>query len=68
MNVIRDAPHLGRWLIPVLAGLGVLGARLVPAIRHDAGAGRGDIDPSSRRPGAAASADPVSAGAARAQQ
>jgi OmpA-OmpF porin, OOP family len=25
INVIRDAPHLGRWLIPVLAGLGVLG-------------------------------------------
>jgi len=25
MNVIHDAPHLGRWLIPVLAGLGILG-------------------------------------------
>jgi OmpA-OmpF porin, OOP family len=25
LNVIPDAPHLGRWLIPVLAGLGVLG-------------------------------------------
>jgi hypothetical protein len=23
--VIHDAPHLGRWLIPLLAGLGVLG-------------------------------------------
>ena len=25
INVIHDAPHLGRWLIPLLAGLGVLG-------------------------------------------
>src|SRR5215469_18588407 len=25
MHVIPDAQHLGRWLIPVLAGLGVLG-------------------------------------------
>jgi OmpA-OmpF porin, OOP family len=25
MNVIHDAPHLGRWLIPVLVGLGILG-------------------------------------------
>ncbi len=25
VNVIHDAPHLGRWLIPLLAGLGVLG-------------------------------------------
>jgi OOP family OmpA-OmpF porin len=25
MTVIHDAPHLGRWLIPLLAGLGVLG-------------------------------------------
>jgi OmpA-OmpF porin, OOP family len=25
MNVIPDGPHLGRWLIPVLAGLGVIG-------------------------------------------
>ncbi len=25
INVIHDAPHLGRWLIPVLVGLGVLG-------------------------------------------
>ncbi len=25
VNVIHDAPHLGRWLIPVLVGLGVLG-------------------------------------------
>jgi OmpA-OmpF porin, OOP family len=25
INVIHDAPHLGRWLIPILAGLGVLG-------------------------------------------
>ena len=25
MTVIPDAPHLGRWLIPLLAGLGVLG-------------------------------------------
>jgi outer membrane protein OmpA-like peptidoglycan-associated protein/uncharacterized protein YidB (DUF937 family) len=25
VNVIHDAPHLGRWLIPALAALGVLG-------------------------------------------
>jgi OmpA-OmpF porin, OOP family len=25
MHVIHDAPHLGRWLIPLLAGLGILG-------------------------------------------
>ena len=25
INVIHDAPHLGRWLIPALAALGVLG-------------------------------------------
>jgi OOP family OmpA-OmpF porin len=25
INVLHDAPHLGRWLIPLLAGLGVLG-------------------------------------------
>ena len=25
ISVIHDAPHLGRWLIPLLAGLGVLG-------------------------------------------
>src|SRR5271165_6842798 len=25
INVVHDAPHLGRWLIPVLVGLGVLG-------------------------------------------
>lgn len=25
VNVIRDSPHLARWLIPVLVGLGVLG-------------------------------------------
>jgi OmpA-OmpF porin, OOP family len=25
INVIHDAPHLGRWLIPLLAALGVLG-------------------------------------------
>lgn len=25
VNVIHDAPHLGRWLIPLLAGLGILG-------------------------------------------
>jgi OOP family OmpA-OmpF porin len=25
INVIHDAPHLGRWLIPLLAGLGILG-------------------------------------------
>src|SRR5262249_39778835 len=25
INVIHDAPHLGRWLIPLVAGLGVLG-------------------------------------------
>ena len=25
MTVIHDAPHLGRWLIPLLAGLGILG-------------------------------------------
>jgi outer membrane protein OmpA-like peptidoglycan-associated protein/uncharacterized protein YidB (DUF937 family) len=25
INVIHDAPHLGRWLIPLLVGLGVLG-------------------------------------------
>jgi OOP family OmpA-OmpF porin len=25
INVVHDAPHLGRWLIPLLAGLGVLG-------------------------------------------
>ena len=25
VNVIHDAPHLGRWLIPLLAALGVLG-------------------------------------------
>ena len=25
INVIHDAPHLGRWLIPIVAGLGVLG-------------------------------------------
>ena len=24
LNVLRDTPHLGRWLIPLLAGLGVL--------------------------------------------
>jgi outer membrane protein OmpA-like peptidoglycan-associated protein/uncharacterized protein YidB (DUF937 family) len=25
INVIHDAPHLGRWLIPLLAALGILG-------------------------------------------
>jgi outer membrane protein OmpA-like peptidoglycan-associated protein/uncharacterized protein YidB (DUF937 family) len=25
IHVIHDAPHLGRWLIPLLAGLGILG-------------------------------------------
>jgi len=25
ISVIHDAPHLGRWLIPLLAGLGILG-------------------------------------------
>ena len=25
MTVIHDTPHLGRWLIPLLAGLGILG-------------------------------------------
>jgi OmpA-OmpF porin, OOP family len=25
MHVIHDAPHLGRWLIPLVAGLGILG-------------------------------------------
>jgi outer membrane protein OmpA-like peptidoglycan-associated protein/uncharacterized protein YidB (DUF937 family) len=25
ISVLHDAPHLGRWLIPLLAGLGVLG-------------------------------------------
>ncbi|MBO0736099.1 MAG: OmpA family protein [Alphaproteobacteria bacterium] len=25
MHVLREEPHLGRWLIPLLAGLGVLG-------------------------------------------
>ncbi|MGC2199358.1 MAG: OmpA family protein [Stellaceae bacterium] len=25
VNVIHNAPHLGRWLIPLLAGLGILG-------------------------------------------
>jgi OOP family OmpA-OmpF porin len=25
INVLHDAPHLGRWLIPLLAGLGILG-------------------------------------------
>jgi len=25
INVIHDAPHLGRWLIPLLVGLGILG-------------------------------------------
>jgi len=25
ISVIHDAPHLGRWLIPLLAALGILG-------------------------------------------
>ena len=25
ISVVHDAPHLGRWLIPLLAGLGILG-------------------------------------------
>jgi OmpA-OmpF porin, OOP family len=36
VNVLHDKPHLARWLIPVLAGLGVLGLiwYLVSGVNH----------------------------------
>ena len=62
MTVIPDAPHLGRWLIPLLAGAGRARALLVPKHRQSTGAGRGDACRAAVRP-----ACPVNAGAAHPQ-
>jgi hypothetical protein len=65
INVIHDAPHLGRWLIPLLAGLGVLGLFWYLLSGNYAGTGGGDSPGSGRL---AVSADTVDTGSPRAHQ
>ena len=58
----------GAMADPAARRTGRARALLVSAVRQSAGTGRGYIHPGSRRAGAAASADTVGTGSARAQQ